>query len=93
MKVAVIRRPEYFVLFEEFEGRTFVHCDVWLWRPSIRRRLVVEWEALVALHGGPLFAIHEGDPKHAKWLKIFGFQYDVRARCRDGKTRDIYVRT
>ena len=93
MKVPVIQRDEYTVFFECFEGRTFVHCDVHDWKPSVHRRLASEFDILVVLHDKPVFAIDErDDPKHVKWLKMFGFKYDATAECRDGKTRDIYVR-
>ncbi len=50
-------------------------------------------EDLVKIQTGDLYAIHEiEDAKHAKFLKLFGFQFLEDFVGADGKARQTYVR-
>ena len=75
-KVPVVRRPEYTLYFEQAtRDETFIHCDVYTWSPRVVRQLQADWSALLALHGGPIRALHTpGDRKHLKFLTLFGFK-------------------
>ncbi|MBB3910154.1 hypothetical protein [Sphingomonas desiccabilis] len=78
LKVPVVRRSVYTLYLEQATPQhTFIHCDVHHpWSGRVKRQLAADFEALKALHGGPLYALHErGDTKHSKFLAMFGFRW------------------
>lgn len=90
-KVPVVRRPEYTLYFEQAtRDETFIHCDVYTWSPRVVRQLTADWQALHALHGGPIRALHTpGDRKHLKFITLFGFRH-VASFTDDTGPREIY---
>lgn len=91
LKVPVVRRPEYTLYLEQAtRDETFIHCDVYTWSPTVRRKLTDDWQALKALHGGPIRALHTpGDRKHLKFITLFGFKRLVGYDSAKGP-REIY---
>ena len=77
LKTPVVRRPEYTLFLEQAtRDETFIHCDVYTWSHHVARRLKADVEALLALHGGPIRALHTpGDAKHLKFITFLGFKY------------------
>lgn len=76
-KVPVVRRSEYTLFLEQAtRHHTFIHCLVHVpWTATVKRQLLADWQALKALHGGPIHALHEpGDRKHHHFLTMFGFR-------------------
>ncbi len=90
-KVPVVRRPEYTLYFEQAaRDHTFIHCDVYTWSPRVVRQLTADWQAVQALHGGPIFALHTpGDRKHLKFITLFGFKL-VAAFVADDGPRELF---
>jgi len=93
LKVPVIRLPEATVFLEQWDDMTFGHCDVRKWSPGVAKSLKEAWEGLLRLHGGPIYALHDPwDQKHRKWCELFGFSFHEPVDCRDGRTREIWIR-
>lgn len=93
-RVPVIVKPEYVVYLSKYNGNTMIHCDVYKWTPTIRRRLYDDFGLLVYLHDDPIYATHEiGDRKHKKFLDLFGFEFVRPIIGTDLKLREIYVRS
>ena len=90
-KVPVVRRPEYTLYLEQATlDETFIHCDVYTWTPRVVRQLKADWSALLALHGGPIRALHTpGDRKHLKFITLFGFKLVTAYNAADGP-QEIY---
>lgn len=90
-KVPVVRRPEYTLYLEQAtRDETFIHCDVYTWSSRVCRQLMADWNALLALHGGPIRALHTpGDRKHLKFITLFGFKHVVSYQTQDGQ-REIF---
>lgn len=93
-RVPVIVKPEYEVLFQRYDGLTWIHCNVKKWSPTIRRQLSQDFESLVYLHDDPIFAIHEiGDTKHEKFLALFKFTFLRSIVGTDNVERHVYIRS
>lgn len=93
-RVPVVQRPEYQILYEQYENLTFVHCNVYKWTPSVKQKLIKDADVLVELHGGPIYTIHEPeDRKHFKFIELFDFKFVQQIFGEDGKIRHLYIRT
>lgn len=74
-KVPVYRGKDFVVKFEEHLSGTFIHCDVFTYSRSVKAKMLRVWRLLRALHGGPIYALHDSkDRKHEKFLMLFGFE-------------------
>lgn len=88
LKVPVIRRKDYEVLFEEHLQGTFIHCDVRSWTLATAKAMATDFKLLCELHGGPIHALHDcRDRKHEKFLKFYGFE-PLRPH---GDTQEIWI--
>lgn len=93
MKTPVIYSKDYIVYLELFDDHTFIHCDCLGWNKRIKQHLKRDVDALVALHGKPILAIHDiEDIKHRKFLSLMSFNYHSDISCTDGKIRQIFTR-
>ena len=93
MKTPVIRKPDYTVFYEWFEGYTFIHCDCYKWNKTVRNSLKEDWDKLISVHGEPVYAMHDiGDNKHLKFLSLMGFEYHTNFVGTDGQEHQVYVR-
>ena len=74
LKVPVVKRDHFTILFEEHIKGTFAHCIVTKYNASVKRELQDCWNVVSHLHGGPIYALHDlTDHKHRKFLSLFGF--------------------
>jgi len=75
LKVPVVRRADFEILFEQHVSGTFVHCNVKNYNATVKREIMTCWSQLTQLHGGPIYALHDlPDHKHRKFLCLFGFK-------------------
>lgn len=75
LKVPVVSRENFEILLEQHVSGTFAHCNVKKYNPTVKRELQQCWSQLTALHGGPIYALHDlPDHKHRKFLCLFGFR-------------------
>ena len=93
-KVPVVRRRNYTLFLEQAtRHHTFIHCDIHgRWTPRIKRDLADDFAAIKALHGGPLYALHEpSDTKHHKFLAMYGFKWAASFSDRRHRRMEIFV--
>jgi hypothetical protein len=93
--VPVVRRADYTISLEQ-DHETFVHVTIWRWSAQVARALRTDWDALFALHGGPIFATTERPHggSFAKWRKfvvLMGFTFYATASV-DGVRHSVYRR-
>ncbi len=93
-KVPVCRRPEYEIMFEQFGAYTFAHARFFKpWTQEVKRKFKADADALVALHGGPLFVfIKNGDVKLRKFARMAGFRHAMNVVTFDGTPAEIMAR-
>ena len=87
------RRP-YVIRLEDIEGTTFAHTDVERWSVRIARQFRADFDAIVRLHGGPIYATtdrpHGGDwDKFTKFLLLMGLQFHTTV---PGSGRVVFAR-
>ena len=96
--VPVIRRPEYSVGFEVFDGLTVGHM---IWHQPATRASIKQSRAdldlLTDLQGGPLYSImltpHDDNPaKYHKFTRLMGAKFSFNVRCIDGIDRPVFVK-
>lgn len=93
MKTPVITSDDYIVYLEYSFNMTFIHCDCNRWSKTIKKQLKADFDALVAIHRKPIFAIHElNDNKHLKFIDMMDFKYHSDFIGADGQTRQLFVR-
>ena len=94
-KVPVVNKSDYTILLENLNNEAvFVHCYVYSWSKTVRQNLKKDFNLLLNLQNGPIFAFHDKeDKKHRKFLNIFNFQYVKDIECVDGKQRELYMVT
>ena len=86
-------RP-YVIRLEEIEGTTFAHCDVAQWSPRIARQIRADFDAIMRLHGGPIYgttnAPQGGDwDKFRKFLLLMGLTFHTTV---PGSGKVVYAR-
>ena len=71
---------------------TFIHCDIHgRWSSKTKRALAADWATLKSLHGGPFYALHDpSDPKHMKFLHLFGFRRATSFIDSTGHVKEIH---
>jgi len=91
--VPVVRRPDYTIYLERAYGREWLHIDVTRWTASVKRQIKTDMDALMRLHGGPIYALNSpnGFAKRERFMQMIGLQWDC-AHEADGKTHQIYAR-
>lgn len=93
MKTPVIKRQDYVVYFENYEGYTFIHCDCHRWSKDVKQNLIKDFDVLFSIHGDSVYALHDKqDNKHLKFLTMFKFKYLMDNLCTDGIVRQIFER-
>jgi hypothetical protein len=78
--VPVVRRPEYTIGLEQPNPDcTFAHCSIHVpWTGRVRRQITADWNALIALHRGPLYAlIPPHDTKLQHFARLYGFRLEL----------------
>jgi hypothetical protein len=85
-KIPVCIRPEYTVYGQQIGPDTWVHCDVREWSPAILKRLRRDCDALLEMHGGPIYALNEptGCLRHQHFLRVMGFRFFKAVPAKDG---------
>jgi len=93
MKFKVAETKDYLIRYEDFQGLTFIHCDLKSpWSKTVKEKLKQDFEQLKRLHGGHIFALHEPeDTKHQKFLSMFGFEYVQDILTLDGQLKQVFV--
>lgn len=89
LKVPVICRKDYLFRVEQHTYGAFAHCDVYNWSPTIAKELIQDWQAFRALHGGPIYVLHNHSTGilQRKFLKMLGFEW----LCPHEKQNDIWI--
>lgn len=75
--VPVVRRPEYSIGLEQPNPETtFAHCSIHVpWTGRVRRMLTQDWQELLFLHGGPIYAsIPPDNVQRQRFARMFGFE-------------------
>jgi hypothetical protein len=92
-KVKVSESVNYLIEYEEFNGLTFIHCTIKTqWSKFVKYELQRDFDILLTLHGGVLFALHDpNDTKHQKFLEMFGFKLFGDGTNIDGQHRQVFV--
>jgi hypothetical protein len=73
--VDVIRKPEYRVGYEPYDGHIFIHVQVHRWNHAIARRFRADIETAHALLGCPVYVIdNPASPTLQHFLKLHGFE-------------------
>ena len=76
---------------EVFEGRPFIHCEVYKWGPSSYRHILSVIVAIARAVGGVLYAYPPTD-KCAKFAEMLGFKLTEQLVERiDGKICEVYI--
>ncbi len=88
--VPVVRRKDYDMSIEQFDDMTFAHCRVYRWSRQVFEAMRGDVEAFVRLHGGPLYAMDNDDPRQRKFLRIFGFKPHGSCEEFGGIPRTLY---
>jgi len=93
VKTPLIDLPEFVLYFEEYNGYTFIHCDVKVkWTKEVKKKLKEVYKTITDSYSENIFANHEQqDKKHEKFLKMFGFEYLNSFVGKDNKDYDLYV--
>jgi hypothetical protein len=93
MKTPVIRKKDYTLYFQLYEGYTFVHMDCYRWSKTVKENFIKDVDTLCTLHPQPVYALHDiGDIKHLKFIEMFKFKYLMDVLCTDGVTRQVFER-
>lgn len=89
--VTVCLRRDYCIRFEEVEGLTFVHADVYGWSRQVKNEFLLDLNDLQFLRGAPLYAVNgfHGQAKREKFMRMMGFS--LRQSFEDG-SYDIFER-
>ena len=93
MIVPVVRRGDYWIALEQWEGITAAHCSVRRWNHKIARQLRADFDDVVRLHGGPIYAVEEPRPGHRHFLHFMGFRQIGTRKALDGRDVPFYERT
>lgn len=92
-KVPVVRSHEFNIYYEQINGLTFVHCDVFKWNKTVKEHLMIDIEIICELHKGPMYAYHiVGDRKHEKFLRMVGFKPLSKGYNKELKQIEIYIK-
>ena len=92
-KVPVVKDKAFTLYLEEYEQYLIIHCDVYKWLKSTRKKMEVCLEFLLKQNNRPIYAEHlVNDAKHTKFLNIYGFKYYGVIQDDFCKQREIFVR-
>ena len=91
-KVPVISTDRYTLYLEQFDGFTFIHCDVYKWNKSTKKELHKALDYIVKTYG-TVCALHDiDDNKHRKFLKMYKFKFYHNIDCLDGECRQVWIK-
>lgn len=92
-KVPVCIRADYTIFLEHAFSRTWIHCDVRRWSASVRKAMLADFDALLTLHGGPIYALNDppGCAKHQKFMVLMGLSW-CQTFKESGVTHHVFVR-
>lgn len=91
--VKVVQRDSYWLGLEQADDRTFGHCHVTRWSHVVLRRLQADLDAVMEMHGGPLFALHNPlNAHHAAFMAHLGFFPVGTANSASGAVVPLYER-
>lgn len=91
--VTVCNRGDYVIGLEQAGDRTFGHCRVYRWSHAVLRRLIADVDSVFAMHGGPLFALHNPENPHfAAFMARIGFVPVGTAQTLGGAVVPLYER-
>lgn len=90
IKTPVAKHPEFTIYFENFEGSTFTHADVYKWNKKARERFIDAHTKLYAAHGEPFYALVD-NPKLTKFVYLLGYKPYQSIECTDGLTRHVWM--
>lgn len=93
-KVPVVHNESFTIYLEAYKGLLYIHCDVYKWSKSTRKKMEVALEYLLAKYQQPLYAPHDDDNdlKHRKFLDMYGFKYFGIVKDIDDDSRTVYVK-
>lgn len=96
--VVVVNRPDYRIALEDLFEKTFGHIEFTKATPGSLRAARADIDAVMAMHGGPIYAmsgllIEPAEVrKHAKFMALMGFTPTGNFPCIDGVDRPLYLR-
>lgn len=90
IKTPVAKHPEFTIYYENYEGSTFYHCDVYKWDKDVRNKYLDVHNKLVKAHNNPLYALVD-NKKLAKFAFLIGFKPYQEVSCTDGLTRHVWI--
>lgn len=90
VKVPVVTTKNFIIYLEEYEGNTFIHCDVTSkWTKTVKKELM---KAFNNLDKKELLALHkQSDKKHEKFLQLFNFNYLNSFEGKDNTQYDVFI--
>lgn len=77
-QVPVARTSDYTISLEQINPQTtFVHCTILVpWTGRVRRNLQRDWQTILRLHGGPIYArFPDDDPKLKRFAVLMGAEH------------------
>ena len=89
-KVPVVEDKAFTLYLEEYEQLLFIHCDVYKWLKSTRKKMEISLDSLVKKYNRPIFAAQiDNDNKHRKFLDMYGFKYVGVIKDFEGKQNNL----
>lgn len=73
MKIPVVKSQDFTIYLEPYQGHTFIHCDVYHWTKTVKKALKAAFQSVLKIAPDPFAIVTPGDPKHQKFLNMFGF--------------------
>ena len=92
-KVPVVEDKAFTLYLEEYEQLLFIHCDVYKWLKSTRKKMEDRFRFLVKKYNRPIFAAQiDNDNKHRKFLDMYGFKYVGVIKDFEGETEQSLLK-
>lgn len=92
-KVPVVKDKAFTLYLEEYNNLLFIHCDVYKWLKSTRKKMEIHLDFLLKKYNRPIFAAQiDNDNKHRKFLDMYGFKYVGVIKDFEGDNRTIFVK-
>ena len=89
-KVPVVVTDSYTLYIEQFDGFSFIHCDVYKWNKTTKKELKSALQLVLDTYG-TVSALHDiDDDKHRKFLSMYNFKHYIDINCLDGVTRQVW---
>lgn len=89
-KTPVAKHPEFTIYYEDYQGSTFYHCDVYKWDKEVRNKYLEVHNKLCEAHNAPLYALVD-NKKLAKFAFLIGFKPYQTVDCNDGIKRNVWI--